>query len=772
MRIALLLAALLLQSEAPAREKASGFTFLRPKGWTRQELANNTTALIPPGPDAQHCSFFIFQGQKNPELLELVFHDRMVQALSQGSTLQGKAEHGYRGSWQFSRAKYVTAQGQPSWLAVYTTKVDTQLEAVMFIAATEELFKTHRFAVERMIVGIEFPGAKPLGGGGGTWVPGIVPDKAKDVKIVGAWLVARVEMDMSVDPKARGPRQLQTLKIVALFENGVAAKVDARNTMLIDTTYPAEGFATMNVADAADVGKSRRFGTWSEEGGKIKITWNFGNPDTLERVKDDLKGDGILWSALKPIDGALLAGTYVRKSDVGLPWTLTLRKDGSFDADLLNETMGGKLVNPKFPELGSGTYEFRKWSLILRFDTGFTQAIHARFDADDPPAARTLFLNGYTLERTDGPAAAGVAPPAAAGGAVIHGLVIPVPATWTRKDDPSGAVYLVPPQTPGVLQYLLAVFPPNKLQGGHGEAHRAMAKALLQQAQWTGGEPVLHHKAEGPGLFIKTDAAGRTAGGEGRTFTLFTAVHDGTMEAVVGINAIDRSVVDPVLEATTFKDPPKTAARPKIVEAYRRLKQRLNPTADGMVAGSLMYDRIWLRSDGVADFSTHYFEGYAASMLPMKTDASLLSGDYGSWKEVGDAIHITRSAGAAPEVYERVGGGLRGGGKEWEPMPRVDGLKLSGRWEIKSPPQYHDWIEFTPEGKFKVDGVLKSVATGDISPIRPPAKGAGRYEIRDWTIFFTFDDGTRWSSDFSTLGRDGKPDASIIFRTTAYPKAK
>ncbi|HVE39546.1 MAG TPA: hypothetical protein VNM14_06630, partial [Planctomycetota bacterium] len=679
-------------------------------------------------------------------------------------------------AWQFSRAKYITAQGQPSWLAVYTTRADTQLEAVMFIAATEDLFKAHRFAVERMIVSIEFPGVKPLGGGGGTWVAGVVPDKAKDVKIVGAWLVARTEMDMSVDPKARGLRQLQTLKIVALFENGVAAKVDARNTMLIDTTYPAEGLATMNVADAADVGKGRRFGKWSEEGGKIKITWNFGNPDTLERVKDDLKGDGILWSALKPIDGTLLAGTYVRKSDFGLPWTLTLRKDGSFDADLLNDSMGGKLVNPKFPEMGSGTYEFRKLSLILRFDTGYTQAIHARFDADDPAAAKNLFLNGYTLERTNAPAAAaGIAPPAVAGDAVIHGLVIPVPADW-KRNDADGVVYLTPPQIPGVVQYLLAVFPPGKLKGGHWESHKAMVKALLEQAKWA-GEPVLTHRPDGPGLFIKTEAAGRSADGQGRTFTLFSAVHDETMEAILGVNNIDRNVVDPVLQATHFKKPPVIDPMPQIVEAYRRLNQRLSPTADGMVAGSLLYDRIWLRSDGVADFSTCYVEGYAASMLPMKTDASLLSGDYGSWTEVDGKIHIIRSAGAAPEVYERVGDGLRGGGKEWEPMPRVDGLKLSGRWEMKSPPQqkvspFHDWIEFTPEGRFKVEGVLKSVATGDVSAVRPPAKGAGRYEIRNWTIFFTFDDGTAWSTDFSTLGRDGKPDASILFRTTAYPKAK
>jgi hypothetical protein len=290
-----------------------------------------------------------------------------------------------------------------------------------------------------------------------------------------------------------------------------------------------------------------------------------------------------------------------------------------------------------------------------------------------------------------------------------------------------------------------------------------MVKALLQQAQWTGGEPVLVHKAEGPGLFIKTEAAGRTADGQGRAFTLFTAVHDGVMEAILGVNSINRNVVDPFLEATTFKDPPKAGARPKIVEAWRRMNQRLfiNPNGGAMIAGNLQYDRLLLWSNGVSDSSTFYSEGYAASTLPLKVDPDLMSGDFGRWKEVEGKIHLFRTAGGAAEVFDRASGPAG-----WESMLRVDGLKLSGRWEAT------DWIEFTPEGKFKVSGVLKSVAFGDVAKVRPPDKAAGGYEIRDWTIFFTFEDGTSWSTDFSILGRELKPDTALLFRTRAYPRAK
>lgn len=517
---ALLLALLtaIPQADPPAPEKASGFTFLRPKGWSRNALDTGAIALQPPGADALECSLFIFPGQDNADMAEEAFHDKMFEALTQASKVDGKVEKTTRGAWRASAARVLTAQQQESWLAVYTTKAGHRVEVLMLVAKTEKLFKAHRPAVEGMVASIEFPGAKP---------------------------------------------------------------------------------------------------------------------------------------------GA------------------------------------------------------------------------------------------------------------------IHGLVIPVPPAWTRKDEPSGAVYLIPPQIQTALPYSLVVLPPTPIQGTPWQTHRALVKAMIDQAQWTGGEPAIVHRVEGPGIFIKTGAAGRTAAGEGREFTLFSAAHDGVLEAVVGLNSIDRNVVDPVLAAVAFKTPPKAGARPKIVEAYRRLNQRMaiNPNGGAPVAGSLMYDRLWLLSNGVADYSTTYSEGYASSPIPLKVDAALQNGDFGSWKAVGDKIHLTRTAGGNVEIGERDGNGLTIGDKKWEAMPRVDGLKLSGRWEVKSPTG-HDWIEFTAEGRFKVEGVLKSVALGDVHPYRPPEKAAGTYEIRDWTMFFKFDDGTAWSTDFSTLGKDLQADTSILFRTTVYPKAK
>jgi len=392
--MALLLLTLLaaLPQEQPAREKASSFTFVRPKGWDRQQLQNNVTALLPPGPDAQQCSCFIFQGQVG-EINELVYHTQLFQSITNLCQID-KTAKAYRGSWQFTWAKILNPQKQNQWLILYTTKSGQHLEAVYFAAASEELLNKHRFAVDRMILGIEFPDARPAPSGAPEWKPAPVPDKDKDVRIVGAWIVSRMESELSVDPKAAGVEQKATIKIAALFENGVAAKVDAARTGLIDSTYPAEGLATLAISDPGP--NDRRFGRWTEADGKITVAWNQGREDQLQRTGGDVKdAKGNVWSALRPVEGVRLARTFVRENPNGLPGMLALRKDGTFDADQVNETMGGKLVNPKFPEMGSGTYEFRKWSLILRFDTGLVQSIHVAFDADDPAGAKRMRISEY-----------------------------------------------------------------------------------------------------------------------------------------------------------------------------------------------------------------------------------------------------------------------------------------------------------------------------------------------------------------------------------------
>jgi hypothetical protein len=431
MTLALLVVLAGLAQDVPAREQASGFTFVRTRGWVRHELPpQNVVALVPPGvPAGQECSLIMYAGGQNNEINPLVLHDQMFQMVTQGARLDGAVERGYRGGFQFSHARMINAQGQKGWIVLYTIKSGARVEALLFLASSAELFKAHRRGAERMILSIEFPGAPPPPPAGPEWKPASVPEGEKDVRILGVWLTAKMEMAFSADPAAGGVQSRFVKRLLVLFANQVAAQVDATNSGLLDTTYPAEGLATLNVSDPAALARDRRYGRWSEAGGKITIQWNFGPPLTCVREQEHLRGDDKMqWSALKPIDGVRLEGTYTRPSDFGLPWTIVLRKDGSFESDQVNETMGGKLVNSKFPELGAGTYELRKWSLVLRFDTGFVQSIHFNFDGGaDPRTATRILLNGFPFDREGAaPPAPGAPAPAptpesAAGARAIHG---------------------------------------------------------------------------------------------------------------------------------------------------------------------------------------------------------------------------------------------------------------------------------------------------------------------------------------------------------------
>jgi hypothetical protein len=206
-----------------------------------------------------------------------------------------------------------------------------------------------------------------------------------------------------------------------------------------------------------------------------------------------------------------------------------------------------------------------------------------------------------------------------------------------------------------------------------------MLKAAMAWAQLVEDGATVQNLPNGPGPFVYSTASGKTRTGEYRGIQLYTAPHDGLMEAITAVNlaAPDIHVLWPILQKTSFKDPPKED-RPRIVEAYRKLVKKMftNPGGAVLATGGIMYERMWLRADGTADFTSWYKEGYAASPDAPKVDAGLLNALAGRWRAVGDKVEIQRYGNTPPVVYERVNGDLG----EWESMPRVDGLKLSGRY--------------------------------------------------------------------------------------------
>ncbi len=369
-------------------------------------------------------------------------------------------------------------------------------------------------------------------------------------------------------------------------------------------------------------------------------------------------------------------------------------------------------------------------------------------------------------------AVADPAPAAPAKTQTLHGLVLPLPEGWTRKDDPNGLIALFPPPPKGPLEpswdYVIYVLPSQPLRGTPWETHKALFDDALKASQLKNPVPPTHSHDE-PGPFIRSASAGHAANGAVRAISIYSAPSDGHLECLLIHNQEDRDGLRAILSRATVKNPPKKADRPKILEAYRRGEQKLYTTREGgaLASGSLMYERIWLRADGVADFTTCYAEGYAASPAALKLDPGLLNGSAGAWKKQGDArIEILRTAGRPAELYERDQGNLRSGAQVWQRMPPVDGLRLDGRWGLK--PDLS--LELTKVGRFKDDGVFHHAAFVDTKRPKPPKKGAGTYELREWTIFLSYDDGTAWSTDFSTIGPDPQNAPGILLGVYGFPK--
>ena len=192
--------------------------------------------------------------------------------------------------------------------------------------------------------------------------------------------------------------QRATQQLLLLFANGVVAKTDLKGDNLAGH-HQAEGFATMDVANPAAVAGAP-YGHWTDNGATIHIQWNIGAPTDLVKKGNTLEGKGERWTPFQLADGERLEGTFVRKMEAGLrsQW-IVLHKNGTFEGDGVNVTMGGEIVSPNFPAHGSGTYEIRKGSMILFFQNGFTQAIGCMIDPPGTEEARTLLLNGFPFER-------------------------------------------------------------------------------------------------------------------------------------------------------------------------------------------------------------------------------------------------------------------------------------------------------------------------------------------------------------------------------------
>lgn len=217
-------------------------------------------------------------------------------------------------------------------------------------------------------------------------VPSNIPTlPGKDVKIVESYFQTGLQQRYTADPRDPGVKQSFVSEDLLLFENGIAYRAEATPSGALDSTVNAYGYATVDVADMKEL-PGRHFGRWKEdkEARSITVEWFGGHPVNYQRRGQDLVSGSLRATRKESLDGLRLEGRFEHPQFIGPPLVLALHKDGTFQAERVGQVLGGAIIDPAFPETGSGKYEVSRWTLILRFSNGIDRTVTLKYDKNEP----------------------------------------------------------------------------------------------------------------------------------------------------------------------------------------------------------------------------------------------------------------------------------------------------------------------------------------------------------------------------------------------------
>ncbi len=359
-----------------------------PDGWTKQPGDKGAVVYLPPNLRAgQSCSFVLYPSEAST-LEAAAYHQACIQAATTGlKALKVTKTADWGDVFKGSDLEFDAPQGGRGKASVYTARWGGRGQMGIYTCNDEAVYAWSAGWIPQVLIKAYVPNARLRAG-------------APFVPIVEVFFKAELELGVTVDLRA-GTTPQPTKKFLVLFKNGLALRVDAMSSGLLDGTYVAKGLASLDAeALLKQTTPDRRRGTWKEQDGKLVLNWSTGTAvETYAREGVRLVGPKT-WSKFSLADGLKIDGAFVHKNDFGLaPWTLRLTKEGRFEADGINWTMGGRVSNPTFPDKGAGTYEIRSGTIILRYDNGYRTSIALLLGGDDPANPASLILNGTAFER-------------------------------------------------------------------------------------------------------------------------------------------------------------------------------------------------------------------------------------------------------------------------------------------------------------------------------------------------------------------------------------
>jgi hypothetical protein len=346
---------------------------------------NAATYAIPGSAPSQQSIITLTAAPGNGE--EQATAHRLIWAAYTNSLVRQKQQRtGQLGRFQWSEVNAPDRNQRDAWHRLYTSSWGGMHVAVLFVANTEQEFNRSLSSVERLLTGASFGNAAATGSGANTTgIPSRVTPPSADVPIV--------EAHVHVQVRAASLTSNVTTDHILFFANGIVAREGV-------ITGPRECYALYDVRNLAKL--PFNYGRWQEDkaAGIVRIQWQEGPPWTLQRTGNRLSLGGKNLLLLRPLDGLQLGGSYVYRPVGSAASQLDLRPDGQFAALNLIESMGCPMQARPGALSGSGSYEIRKWTLILRFLNGSVTTLPLYVEADQDLQRVTRFwLNGHDFNR-------------------------------------------------------------------------------------------------------------------------------------------------------------------------------------------------------------------------------------------------------------------------------------------------------------------------------------------------------------------------------------
>jgi hypothetical protein len=350
---------LVTTAEGPAAaqttEVVGPMTIVMPSGWTRRAADPVMFFVAEASASGQEVSQVFVNAVNQPGATQAAVHGVLWNQMLQSESRPKRLSNGSFGRFTWSQMEVSDAGGQKiAYYRFYTTKADASHVAVLFVATSANMFNKQLAAVEGALANAKFSTTEPAVSPAprANSVPGF---PAKDIPIVES------HIHVEIRPGSLTSNVLNDH--ILFFQNGIVVRQGF-------ISAPRDCYATIQTADLATL--PFNYGRWRENkpAGEVSIAWQEGPPWTLKRDGDRLSLAGKKLLKFQPLDGLKLDGTFVHRSLTGANIVLALRRDGNFETAGLLEEMTCPGGDPRPALSGSGTYEVRKWTLILRFASG------------------------------------------------------------------------------------------------------------------------------------------------------------------------------------------------------------------------------------------------------------------------------------------------------------------------------------------------------------------------------------------------------------------